>query len=176
MLKPLGDIEISPCHVLSVSSPQNTGNYFWYSCDRASLVWFFDWNQQDATIFDYLFLKGSTCFGRFLRPSLEAHNCTFICRFCQPMLLLVGVVDEMELSSFSSVPSHPFHLTSSISPVPSHQFHLTSSILSVPSHQFHPISSFSPVPSHQFHLTRSISSVPSHQFHLISSISLVPSH
>jgi len=35
-----------------------------------------NYNQQDANIFDCLFLKGSTCFGRFLRPSSGAHNCT----------------------------------------------------------------------------------------------------
>jgi len=28
--------------------------------------------------FDYLCLKGCTCFGRFLRPSSGAHNYTFI--------------------------------------------------------------------------------------------------
>jgi hypothetical protein len=46
----------------------------------------FNYNQQDAYIFDYLFLKGSTCFGRFLRPSSGAHNCTFSFRCCQPIL------------------------------------------------------------------------------------------
>ena len=29
---------------------------------------FFNYNQQDTTTFDYLFLKGSTCSGRFLHP------------------------------------------------------------------------------------------------------------
>jgi hypothetical protein len=45
----------------------------------------------------YLFLKGSTCFGRFLRPSSGAHNCTHSLRYCQPVLLQACVVDEMEL-------------------------------------------------------------------------------
>ena len=35
---------------------------------------FLNYNQQHATIFYYLFLKGSTCFGRFLRPSSGAYN------------------------------------------------------------------------------------------------------
>jgi len=39
--------------------------------------------QQDVIIFDYLFLKGTTCFGRFLRPSSGVHNCTFSFRYCQ---------------------------------------------------------------------------------------------
>ena len=47
---------------------------------------FFNYNQQDVTIF-YLFLKGSTCFGRFLRPSSGARNCTFSFRYCQQILL-----------------------------------------------------------------------------------------
>ena len=60
---------------------------------------FFNYNQQDATIFDYLFLKGSTCFGRFLRPSSVAHNCTLGFRYCQPILLQAGIVEEMEFWS-----------------------------------------------------------------------------
>jgi len=58
---------------------------------------FLNYNQQDATIFDYLFLKSSTRFGRFVHPSSGAHNCTFSLRYCQPILLLAGIVDEMEL-------------------------------------------------------------------------------
>jgi len=52
-------------------------------------------------MFGYLFLKGSTCFGRFFRPTSGAHNCTFSFRYCQPILLQDGVVDEMELISFN---------------------------------------------------------------------------
>jgi hypothetical protein len=58
---------------------------------------FFNYNQQDATIFDYLSLNGSTCFGQFLCPSSGAHNCTFSFRYCQPILLQAGIVDEAEL-------------------------------------------------------------------------------
>ena len=42
---------------------------FLYPCVRKLLISFFYCKQQDATIFYYLFLKGSTCFGRFPRPS-----------------------------------------------------------------------------------------------------------
>ena len=51
-----------------------------------------NYNQQVAAILDYLFLKGSTCFGLFLRPSSGAHNCTFSFRYCQPVLLQAGIV------------------------------------------------------------------------------------
>ena len=44
----------------------------------------------------YLFLKGSTCFGWFLHPS-GAHNCMHRFRYCQPILLQAGILDEMEL-------------------------------------------------------------------------------
>jgi len=53
---------------------------------------FFNYNQQDATIFDYLFVKGSTGFGRFLRPSSATHNRTLSFRYCQPILVQVGIV------------------------------------------------------------------------------------
>jgi len=69
----------------------------WYSCVRRSLMWFFYYSQQVATIFDYLFLKCSTCFGWFLHPSSGAHNCTHSFRYCQPILLQAGIVAEMEL-------------------------------------------------------------------------------
>jgi len=64
---------------------------------------FSNYNQQDATLFNYLFLKGSTYFWRFLHPSSAAHNCTFSFRYCQPVLLQAGIVDEMELTAL--VPS-----------------------------------------------------------------------
>ena len=43
------------------------------------------------------FYRRSTCFRRFLRPSSGAHNCTYSFRYCQPILLLAAIVDEMEL-------------------------------------------------------------------------------
>jgi len=58
----------------------------------------FYYNKQDANIFDYLFLKGSTCFWRFLRPSSAAYNCTLSCGYCQPVLLQADIVGEMELT------------------------------------------------------------------------------
>ena len=48
------------------------------------------------------FYGRSTCFRRFLRPSSGAHNCTYIFRYCQPILPLAAIVDDMEL--------HEFHL------------------------------------------------------------------
>jgi len=44
----------------------------------------------------YLFLKGSTCCGCFLHPSSVTHNCKHSFRYCQPILLQAGIVDEME--------------------------------------------------------------------------------
>jgi len=49
-------------------------------------MFFLNYNQQDATIFDYSFLKGSTCLG-----GSSAHH-------------QENIVDEMELHE---VPSHP---------------------------------------------------------------------
>ena len=47
------------------------------------------------------FCRRFTCFRRFLRPSSGAHNCTYIFRYCQPILLLAATVEE------NSVPSRP---------------------------------------------------------------------
>jgi len=55
----------------------------------------FDYNQQDANIFDYLFLKVSPCFGRFLRPSSGARNCTFNFTYCRTILLQAGIAAEI---------------------------------------------------------------------------------
>jgi hypothetical protein len=65
--------------------------------NQVYFILFVNYNQQAATIFDYLFLKGSTYFGRFLRPSSGAHNCTLSFRYCQPLLLQAGIVGEMDL-------------------------------------------------------------------------------
>ena len=49
------------------------------------------WNQQNATFRDlFISTKCSTCFRRFLRPSSGAHNCTYSCRYCQPIQLLAA--------------------------------------------------------------------------------------
>ena len=42
------------------------------------------------------FYRCSTGFRRFLRPSSGAHNCTYSFRYCQLILLLAAVMDEME--------------------------------------------------------------------------------
>jgi hypothetical protein len=66
------------------------------------LFLFIHYNQQDATIFYYLFLKSPKYFGRFFRSSSRAYNCTFSLRYCQPILLQTDIVDERELCSISS--------------------------------------------------------------------------
>jgi hypothetical protein len=49
----------------------------WRSCDRASLMYSFKYNQQAATLYNILYYyQCSTCFRRFLRPSSGAQNCT----------------------------------------------------------------------------------------------------
>jgi len=47
--------------------------------------------------FIYLFLITSTCFGRCLRPSSGTHDCNYSFWYCRPMLLPVGIMDQMEL-------------------------------------------------------------------------------
>jgi len=55
----------------------------------------------DAINIIYLFPKRSTYFRRFLCPSSGTHNCTHSFRYCQPVLLLAVMMNEMELSSIS---------------------------------------------------------------------------
>ena len=83
----------------------------------------------DVSWFIYSY-RCSTCFRRFLRPSSGTHNCTYSFRYCQSVLLLAAIVDEMERSPISStftscsaypregvvpaaVPSHP-HLPAAV--------------------------------------------------------------
>jgi len=61
--------------------------------------------------FDYLFLKGSTCFSWFLHPSSGAHNCTFSFRYCQPILLQAGIMDEMEFHLIHDTSLQQYWLT-----------------------------------------------------------------
>ena len=75
---------------------------FWYFFPHSGVflivtdntVLFWNYNQQDATIFYYLFVKRSTCFGRFLRPSSGAHKCTLSFMYCQPILLQADIVGK----------------------------------------------------------------------------------
>ena len=69
------------------------------------------WMRWNTLFFIYLFLKGSTCFRRFLRPSSGAHNCTHSFRYCQLILLQAGIMDEMELAQL-----HLIHDTSFAAP------------------------------------------------------------
>jgi len=43
------------------------------------------------------FYRCCTCFRQFLLPSSGAHNCMYSFTYCQPILLLTGIMDEMEL-------------------------------------------------------------------------------
>jgi hypothetical protein len=50
----------------------------WRSWDRASLMYSFKYNQQDATLYNILYYcQCSTCFRRFLRPSSGAQKFTY---------------------------------------------------------------------------------------------------
>jgi len=46
------------------------------------------------------FWRRSTCFRRFLRLSLGAHNCTYSFRYWQQILLLDATVEEMKLAFY----------------------------------------------------------------------------
>ena len=48
------------------------------------------------------FYRRSTCFRLFLRPSSGAHNCTYSFRYCQPILVLAAIVEEMNLHGVRS--------------------------------------------------------------------------
>jgi hypothetical protein len=58
-----------------------------------------NYSQQVAGFFLFIyFYRRSACFRRFLRSSSGANNCTYSFRYCQPILLLAAIVDEMELT------------------------------------------------------------------------------
>ena len=49
--------------------------YIWRSWDRATLMYYFKYNQQDATLYNILYYcQCCTCFRRFLRPSSGAQK------------------------------------------------------------------------------------------------------
>jgi hypothetical protein len=55
----------------------NFVNSFLTLWDRASIMYSFKYNQQDATLYNILYYcQCSTCFRRFLRSSSGAQNCT----------------------------------------------------------------------------------------------------
>jgi hypothetical protein len=60
-----------------------------------------NYSQPEAKFLEFIyFYRRSTCFRRFLHPSSGAYNCRYSFRYCQPKLLLVVTVVEMELSQF----------------------------------------------------------------------------
>jgi hypothetical protein len=50
----------------------------------------------------YLFLACSTCFGHFPCPSSGAHNCIYIFGYCEPILLLAGIMQVTYLYTNNS--------------------------------------------------------------------------
>jgi len=63
-------------------------------------------NKMQLFWFIYLFLIISTGFGRYFRPLSGAFDCIYSFQYCPPILLLAGVMEEMELQF------HLFHETS----------------------------------------------------------------
>jgi hypothetical protein len=64
----------------------------WRSWNRASLMYSFKYNQQDATLYNILYYcQCSTSFRRFLRPSSGAQNCTYSIWYTSSLLLLAWV-------------------------------------------------------------------------------------
>ena len=82
-------------------TPLITSDILWYQ-----LILHFQITANKMQIFKFIyFYRRSTCSRRFLRPSSEAHNCTYIFRYCQPILLLAATVEKMELISTVGVSS-----------------------------------------------------------------------
>jgi len=101
---PKGNTNHATCMFISKLYKLSSVLFIWYSCVCASLIWFFNYSQQDATIFDYLFLKGSTCFGRFLRPSSGAYNCTLNFGYCQAIVLQAGIDTSLQQQDWLTIP------------------------------------------------------------------------
>jgi hypothetical protein len=166
----------------------NTWTYFWHSCVPVSLVWLFECKKQDANIFDYLFLKCCTCFGR-----LSAHHqqhvtvqsasgtvSQYCCRLLawmkwnavpsQPQYLssISAAIPQFHLGHNTSVPSRPQYLSSISAAIP--QFYLNHDT-SVPS-RLQYLSSISATIS-QFHLSCN-TSVPSWPQYLSSISAMIP--
>jgi len=58
-------------------------------------------NKMQLFWFVYLFLIGFTSFGGCFRPSSGALDCIYIFWYCPPILLPAGVMNEMELFTYS---------------------------------------------------------------------------
>ena len=90
-----------------------------YICQHNSKLRPTRWN---VSWFIY-FYRRSTCFRLFLRPSSGANNCTYSFKYCQPILLLAAIVDEMELQGVQSHLSDALHVSGGSSA--HHQEHIT---------------------------------------------------
>jgi hypothetical protein len=65
--------------------------HIWRPCDRASLMYSFKYNQQDAASYNILYCcQCSACFRRFLRPSSGAQNCTHIFWYMSSLLAVTA--------------------------------------------------------------------------------------
>jgi hypothetical protein len=87
----------------------------WRSCYRASLIYSFKYNQQDATLYNILYCcQCSTCFRRVFRPSSGAqtvHTASGICPACL-LLLLAWVSWQFTHASGSS--KQTWHITDAV--------------------------------------------------------------
>jgi hypothetical protein len=68
----------------------------WQHCTACLIVIIND-DQQDATILDLFLSSLLYMFRAIPSPSSGAHNCTYSFGYCQPVLLLAGIMDEMEM-------------------------------------------------------------------------------
>ena len=76
--------------------------FVWRSRDRASLMYSFKYNQQDATLYNILYYcQCSTCFRRFLHPSSEAQKLYTQQRYMSSLLAATASVGELELTNAS---------------------------------------------------------------------------
>ena len=89
------------CENCTQTQTHCVGLTFVYPCIASITV---NDDQQDELFWlIYLFLISSTCFGRCPRPSSGAFDCIYSFWYCPPILLLAGVVDEMELEQHLTV-------------------------------------------------------------------------
>ena len=76
----------------------------WRSWDSASLMYYFKYNQQDATLYNILYYcQCCTCFGRFICPSSGTQNCTHTTWYMSSLLAATASVGGLELQ----FPIHP---------------------------------------------------------------------
>ena len=71
--------------------------WVWHSCDRASLMYSFKYNQHAATLYNILYYcQCSTCFRQFPRPSSGAQNCTHSIWYMSNLLAATASMGEFQ--------------------------------------------------------------------------------